>query len=86
MGTPRITGPQESYLRRLANEAFSHLVESGVDVHHLDKLSKQEASDRISTLLELKKRGWPRETKRPMCADCGKFGETTGHQTCEYPR
>jgi hypothetical protein len=60
----RITGPQESYLKRLANEAFVHLVRSGVDAHHLDRLTKQEASAAIARLIELKQAGWPRQPER----------------------
>jgi hypothetical protein len=59
-GTIRITGPQLAYLRRLANEAFAHLVDSHVDVHHLDAMSKAEASRAIDRLVQLKAAGWPR--------------------------
>jgi hypothetical protein len=60
-GTPRITGPQVAFLKRLANEAFVHLVNSQVDVHHLEGLSKAEASQYIDRLVQLKRAGWPKE-------------------------
>jgi len=57
--TPRATGPQISYLRRLLNEAFSLHVDSPYDVHHFDeRITRTEASaeiDRLKTAIAAKR-------------------------------
>lgn len=54
------TDAQLSYLRRLLNEAFAHHYEHGscLDAHHLDRTSKQYASQVIGDLKAAKERGW----------------------------
>ena len=54
----RISDAQTALLRRLAREAFAALMDSGVDEHHLDKLTKAEASAAIDRLIALKRAGW----------------------------
>lgn len=60
-GRRLITSAQETYLRRLANEAFSHLFPSGVDSHHLGGMTMEEASQHIDRLKAAKAAGWVRQ-------------------------
>lgn len=56
----RITGAQESYLKRLLNEAFSNRYAHGLcmDPRRLSACPKAEASAAISALKTAKERGW----------------------------
>jgi hypothetical protein len=53
--TPRITGPQQAYLKRLLDQAFARLIHHGLglDRHHLDGVSRAEASAAIDALKRL---------------------------------
>lgn len=45
--------------------------------------------DALATACAMCGTGWELvkpERKQQRCADCGEPGETTGHQTCQYPR
>ena len=54
------TDAQRDYLRRLLDEAFVHHYahDTGLDRHHLGRVSKREASAAIDRLLAAKKGGW----------------------------
>jgi hypothetical protein len=55
------TDAQKQYLKRLLIEAFSHHYKGHAncyDYHHLDNVTKQQASDAIQELLYAKKRNW----------------------------
>lgn len=56
----RITGPQQSYLRRLLDEAFSRGYSGDVslDRHHLERTGARYASFAIEHLKAAKERGW----------------------------
>lgn len=53
------TDAQLTYLRRLLHEAFAHRFTSYFDVHHLELVTKSEASAEIDRLLTAKRNGWP---------------------------
>ncbi len=44
------SGPQLAYLRRLLDLAFSRGVRSGYDRHHLERITRAEASTEIDRL------------------------------------
>ncbi len=56
----RASGPQLAYLTRLLHEAFAHGCSSVFDVHHLERVTRVEASAEIERLIGLKKADWPR--------------------------
>lgn len=51
---------QRAYLKLLLNEAFAHLYThgTGIDPHHMDRLTKTEASAAIAQLKTAKEKGW----------------------------
>ncbi len=57
----RMTGAQESYLRKLLIEAFSKLYSDRAipyDYNHLNRITKSEASEAIAHLIAAKARNW----------------------------
>lgn len=54
------TDAQKSYLKRLLQEAFAigFVHRTGIDWHHMDRTTKEEAVKAITTLVEAKRRGW----------------------------
>lgn len=55
-----ISGPQETYLKRLLNEAFSKglTVQHGLDSHHLSTTTRKAASFAIDRLIKAKNNNW----------------------------
>lgn len=56
----RITEAQASYLRRLLDAAFANYATlgAGLDRHHLDRITRAEASFAIDRLKACKVNGW----------------------------
>lgn len=55
------TEAQIIYLRRLLDEAFAHCYSGPstcYDRHHLDRVTRSEASAAIANLLNVKAKGW----------------------------
>lgn len=46
----KASGPQISYLKTLIRQCFSRLIETGLDEHHMDRITMKDASRHISEL------------------------------------
>lgn len=71
----RITQPQEVYLRRLLNEAFTKLIPApfNLDAHHLNNVTRETASaaiDRLKVLLAEHRAAQAAKAQAAACKPC----------------